>query len=433
MTSIYIESLDQEGRGVGHAGGKVIFVEGALMGEHVTYRAYRHKPTFEIGEADAILGKESFMRVAPRCPHFGVCGGCTLQHMEPGAQVAAKQRVLEENLARIGKVKPELILPALKGPAWGYRYRARLAARWVGKKGSVLVGFHERRSSYIADIETCLVLPPRIGALIRPLRELASALSIPDRLPQVEVAIGDEAAVLVFRILEPLTAEDEEALRGFADRHGIQIFLQPKGPDSAYRFHPEEALELCYSLPEFGITFPFQPTEFTQVNLPMNRVLVRRAVGLLDPRPGERIADLFCGLGNFTLPIARRGAQVVGFEGSAALVARARENARRNGLAHSASFVEANLFQATQEWLASQGRFDKILIDPPRDGAVEAVKSLGQGAPGRIVYVSCNSATLARDAGVLVHVKGYRLMAVGVVNMFPHTAHVESVALFGLP
>lgn len=433
MTSIYIESLDQEGRGVGHADGKVVFVEGALPGERVTYRTHHRKPTFEIGEAGAILGRESFMRVAPHCPHFGVCGGCSLQHMEPGAQVAAKQRVLEENLARIGKVAPELMLPAIKGPAWGYRYRARLSARWVEKKGGALVGFHERRSSYIADMETCLVLPPRIGALIRPLRQLAGALSISERMPQVEVAIGDEVAVLVFRILAPLTAGDEAALREFADRHGIQIFLQPKGPDSAYRFHPEKAPELCYSLPEFGVTFPFQPTEFTQVNLPMNRVLVRRAVALLEPRPGERIADLFCGLGNFTLPIATRGAQVVGFEGSAALLARARENALRNGLAERASFVEADLFSVTEEWWAGQGRFDKMLIDPPRTGAVDAVKSLGDDAPGRIVYMSCSPATLARDAGLLVHVKGYRLKAAGIINMFPHTAHVESVALFERP
>ncbi|MBI2311206.1 MAG: 23S rRNA (uracil(1939)-C(5))-methyltransferase RlmD [Betaproteobacteria bacterium] len=427
--TVRIESLDQEGRGVGRVGGKVVFVEGALPGETVTYRAYRRKPTFEMGEAESVA-RESAMRVVPCCPHFGTCGGCSLQHLEAGAQVAAKQRVLEENLARIGKVQPEVILAPIRGPSWGYRYRARLSSRWVEKKGGVLVGFHERRSSYIADMETCLVLPPRIGALIRPLRNLVGSLSRPDRMPQIEVAIGGYADVLVFRILEPLTGQDEEALRAFADAHGVQIYLQPHGPDSAYRFHPVQGPELSYSIPEFDVILPFKPTEFTQVNLAMNRVLVRRAVGLLDPRPGEWVADLFCGLGNFTLPIARRGANVVGFEGSAALVARARENAVRNGLAERTAFVEANLFAATGDWLAGQGRFDKILFDPPRDGAVEAVKALGAEGPWRIVYVSCNPATLARDAGVLVHVKGYRLKAAGIVNMFPHTAHVESVALF---
>ncbi len=429
MTAIHIESLDQEGRGVGRAGGKVVFVEGALPGETVTYRAYRRKPTFETGEAETIRG-ESFMRVAPRCPHFGACGGCTLQHMEPGAQVAAKQRVLEESLVRIGKVEPDLILPAVHGPAWGYRRRARLSVRRVEKKGGVLVGFHERRSSYVADMETCLVLPLHIAALIKPLRELVGSLSISDRLPQVEVAVGDAADALVLRILQPLTPKDEDAIRAFASRHGIQIFLQPGGPDTARRFHPADGPELYYALPEFDVTLPFKPTEFTQVNLQMNRVLVHQAVRLLDPCPGERVADLFCGLGNFTLPIARRGASVVGFEGSQALVSRARENAERNGLARNTSFVEANLFEATQEWMQSQGRFDKILIDPPRNGAMAAVKSLGGDAPRRIVYVSCNPATLARDAGVLVHVKGYALKAAGIVNMFPHTAHVESVALF---
>lgn len=429
MTAIHIESLDQEGRGVGRAGGKVVFVEGALPGETVTYRAYRRKPAFEMGEVETIRG-ESFMRVAPRCPHFGVCGGCTLQHMEPGAQVAAKQRVLEESLARLGKVEPDLLLSAIRGPAWGYRYRARLSVRRVEKKGGVLVGFHERRSSYVADMGTCLVLPPRIAALIRPLRELVGSLSISDRLPQIEVAVGDAADALVLRILQPPTLKDEDAIRAFAGRYGVQMFLQPGGPDTARRFYPADGPELYYALPEFDVTLPFKPTEFTQVNPQMNRVLVRAVIRLLDPRPGERIADLFCGLGNFTLPIARRGAGVVGFEGSQALVARARENAERNGLGERTAFVEANLFEATQEWMQSQGRFDKILIDPPRDGAVAAVKSLGADAPRRIVYVSCNPATLARDAGVLVHVKGYALKAAGVVNMFPHTAHVESVALF---
>jgi 23S rRNA (uracil1939-C5)-methyltransferase len=302
--------------------------------------------------------------------------------------------------------------------------------RHVEKKGGVLVGFHEKRSSFIADMHTCPILPARTSALIDPLREAISRLSIRDRLPQVEIALGEKVDVLCLRILEPLTGEDEALLREFADRHGVQLFFQTKGPETARPFHPLDAPLLSYSLPEFDVTMPFHPTEFTQVNPFINRVLLRRAVALLDPRPGERIGDLFCGLGNFSLPIARRGAHVVGVEGSAALVRRAEENAALNGLAHRAEFHVANLFEVGEPELAAMGRFDKLLIDPPRDGAVEVVKALGAGAPGRIVYVSCNPATLARDAAVLVHTQGYRLKAAGVVNMFPHTAHVESVALF---
>ncbi|MEW5942368.1 MAG: 23S rRNA (uracil(1939)-C(5))-methyltransferase RlmD [Pseudomonadota bacterium] len=424
-----IESLDHEGRGVTHVEGKVIFVEGALPGETVTYSAYKKKPSFEQATATHIL-KPSFMRVAPRCPHFGVCGGCSMQHLEAGAQVAAKQRVLEDNLWHIGKVRADTILPAIHGPTWGYRHRARLSVRHVAKKGGMLVGFHEKRSSFIADMKSCAILPPRISALLVPLRELTGQLSIRERLPQIEVALGDNVDALVLRILDPLNAEDEALLKAFADRHGIQFFLQPKGPDSAYPFHPLDAPELNYALPEFDVVMPFSPTEFTQVNPAINRVLVRRALGLLEPRPGERIADLFCGLGNFTLPIARRGAEVVGVEGSEALVRRARENAARNGLSERTEFHVANLFEATEESLARLGKLDKMLIDPPRDGAVEVVKNLGADAPRRIVYVSCNPSTLARDAAVLAHAQGYRLKAAGVINMFPHTAHVESIALF---
>ena len=427
--SVYIESLDHEGRGVTHVEGKVVFIEGALPGEWVEYRTLRRKPTYELGEVTRVE-KPSFMRVVPRCPHFGICGGCLLQHMEASAQVAAKQRVLEENLARIGKVEVEEILPAVHGPAWGYRHRARLSVRLVPRKGGVLVGFHERRSSFIADMHRCEILPPRISALIDPLRELIGALSIRDRLPQVEVAVGEAVVVLVLRILEPLTADDEIRLRDFADRYGIQWWLQPKGPDSVYPFYPLEAPPLAYTLPEFGLTLPFSPTEFTQVNFAINRVLVRRALRLMDPQPGEKIADLFCGLGNFSLPMARRGAQVLGVEGNPALVVRAGANARANRLEGTVHFVAADLFAVTEAALKELGSFDKMLIDPPRDGAIEVVKALGPGAPWRIVYVSCSPATLARDAAVLCHEKGYRLKAAGVVNMFPHTGHVESIALF---
>ena len=428
---VLIESLDQEGRGVAHAEGKVIFVEGALPGEVVTYNAYRKKPSFELAQVDQIL-KSAFSRVAPECHYFGLCGGCSMQHMDARTQVAAKQRVLEDNLKHIGKVAPELILPAVYGSSWGYRYRARLSVRYVAKKGGVLVGFHEKRSSFIADMQTCRIMPPRISALIMPLRKLAETLSIRERLPQIEVSLGEDVDVLVLRILEPLTAQDEALLEVFADQHQVQLFLQTGGPQTAYPFYPKDAPELSYTLPEFDVTIPFHPTEFTQVNPAVNRILVRRALNLLDPRAGERIADLFCGLGNFTLPIARRGAQVAGYEGSAALVSRARQNSQRNGLGEGTRFTETNLFEIDESWMREQGDFDKMLIDPPREGAIAVVTALEkqQSKPWRIVYVSCNPATLARDAGVLVRRNGYALKAAGVINMFPHTAHVESITLF---
>lgn len=429
MNIANIESLDHEGRGVAHVEGKVIFIEGALPGEQVAYTSFRRKPSFENARADAIL-KASSQRVTPHCPHFGICGGCSMQHLDPLAQTAAKQRVLEDAFWHIARLKPESILPPIVGPAWGYRRRARLTVRKVEKKGGVLVGFHEKRSSYVAVMDSCAVLPAPISALLLPLRELVGGLSIPDRLPQIEVAAGDTPTALVLRILGPLTAADEQKLRDFADTHGVHIYLQTGGPDTATIFHPPGADWPAYRLPDFDVTLRFRPTDFTQVNHDLNRVLVRRALGLLQVRPGERIADMFCGLGNFTLPLARSGAQVVGVEGSAPLIARAKDNAAANGLAERIDYHVANLFTVTPEQLAGWGRFDKMLIDPPREGAVELVKSFGPEAPRRIVYVSCNPATLARDAAVLVHEQGYRLVAAGIANMFPHTSHVESIALF---
>ncbi len=432
-TPITIESLDHEGRGVGRQEGKTIFIDGALTGELVHYASFRRKPNFEQAQTTRIL-KSSPFRAAPVCRWFGTCGGCSHQHLDESAQVAAKQRVLEDCFAHIGKVTPESILPPIHGQTWGYRTRARLSVRNVPKKGGVLVGFHERRSSYVADMDSCEVLPARISALLPRLRHLVEQLSIRDRLPQIEVACGEAVDVLVLRVLEPPTPEDEVKLRIFADTHHVQFWLQPKGPDSAHPFYPVEAPELAYSLPEFDLVMPFRPTEFTQVNHGINRMLIRRAMRLLDPGPGERIADFFCGLGNFSLPIARRGANVVGIEGSKGLVERAWENAARNGLGPRTEFRVADLFQMTPEVYAELGHFDKLLIDPPRDGAIELVKSLPEaGVPGRIVYVSCSPATLARDAAVLVHQKGFRLVSAGVANMFPHTAHVESVALFLRP
>ncbi|MFP5418641.1 MAG: 23S rRNA (uracil(1939)-C(5))-methyltransferase RlmD [Gammaproteobacteria bacterium] len=427
--TVDILSLDHEGHGVARIDGKVTFVDGALAGERAEIAIYRKHAKYNSANALNIL-KASAQRTDPRCPHFGRCGGCSMQHLEASAQVAAKQRVLEDNLARIGKIKPDVMLAALHGPSWAYRTRARLSARWVDKKGGGLVGFREKRSSYIADMSSCEVLTPDVSALIQPLRALINELSNADRIPQIEVAVGEHVTVLVFRLLEPWTEDDAARVRAFAEAHRVQVWEQRKGPDTARPFWPEVAPELSYSLPEFGLVMPFRPTEFTQVNTAINRALVSRALRLLDPRPGERIADLFCGLGNFTLPIATRGADVLGIEGSVELVARARENARRNGLPN-ARFEVDNLFEMTPEKFAALGHFDKLLIDPPRSGAIEVVKALPDaGAPQRIVYVSCDPATLARDAEVLVHVKGYRLAAAGVANMFPHTAHVESIALF---
>ncbi|WP_374538479.1 23S rRNA (uracil(1939)-C(5))-methyltransferase RlmD [Chitinimonas taiwanensis] len=425
-----VESLDYEGHGVAHVDGKTIFLDGALPFETVEYSSYRKKPTFENAQVTAVL-TESFMRTKPKCVHFGVCGGCSLQHAEAGAQVAAKQRVMEENLARIGEVKPETLLTPIYGPTWGYRHRARLSARFVAKKGTVLVGFHEKRSSFIADMRSCEILPKKISDLLVPLRELVMQLSIRERMPQIELALGEHVDVLVLRIMDPISPADEDLLKAFADQHTVQFWLQPKGPDTAYPFYPLDAPQLSYSLPEFGIVMPYKPTEFTQVNPHINRVLVGRAIRLLDPQPGERIADLFCGLGNFTLPIARRGATVVGIEGSQQLVERAIENAGKNGLADKTEFSVANLFEMTPEIMAGLGHFDRMLIDPPRDGAMEVCKSIDpEHGPKRIVYVSCNPATLARDANVLVNVKGYKMKTAGVVNMFPHTGHVESMAWF---
>ena len=431
--AVTIGSLDQEGRGIARVDGKAVFVEGALPGEVVTITTLKRKPTYEIARAEVIL-KRSAARVEPRCPHFGVCGGCTLQHFDATAQIAAKQRTLEDALWHIGRVRPEQMLPPIHGPAWEYRHRARLSVRHVAKKGGVLIGFHERKSSYVADMTSCAVLPRRISALLPSLRALVGSLSVRDRLPQIELAVGDgtdAAHVLVLRILEPLAAYDEAALAAFANAHGVQFYLQPGGPGTASPLHPG-GLRLAYTLPEFDLVFPYSPTEFTQVNPAINRVLVRRALALLDPRPGERIADFFCGIGNFTLPIARRGAEAIGVEGSSALVRRAEENAAVNQLTACATFRVMNLFDATPEGIETMGPLDKILIDPPREGAIALVKALpGDGAPRRIVYVSCSPATLARDAAVLVHDHGYALAAAGVVNMFPHTAHVESIAVFG--
>jgi 23S rRNA (uracil1939-C5)-methyltransferase len=435
-----VESLDIEAQGVAHnAQGKVVFIDGALPGEEVTVHVNRRKNQWEQATPVA-WRRHSSQRVTPLCPHYGTCGGCKMQHLHVSAQVAIKQRALEDSLWHIGKVRAEQWLRPIEGPAWGYRFRGRLSVRYVAKKAKVLVGFHERKSSYVADMERCEIMPPGLSALLLPLRELIASMAERDRLPQIEFALGDSVTALVLRHLEPLGAADLERLRAFGAAHRVQWWLQPKGPDSAHRLTDGDA-PLSYALPEFGIEISFLPTDFTQVNSQINRVLVERAIRLLDLRSHERAIDWFCGLGNFTLPIATLAREVLGIEGSAALVQRARDNAVRNRLQERARFDARNLFEMSGADLVAFGQADKWLVDPPREGAFALVKALadlsespegaGTGAmPRRIVYVSCNPATLARDAGLLVHRAGYRCMAAGAVNMFPHTAHVESIAVF---
>jgi len=437
-----VESLDIEAQGVAHnAAGKVVFIEGALAGEEVQVQVGRRKNNWEQATMTA-LRRESAQRVRPACPHFGLhagaCGGCKMQHLHPAAQVAVKQRTLEDNLWHLAKVRPERILRPIEGPAWGYRDRARLSVRYVAKKGTVLVGFHERKSRYVADMTSCAVLPPRVSALLLPLRALIGGMDQRERLPQIEVAVGDSVTALVLRHLEPLSDADRARLRAFAATHEVQWWLQPQGPDSVHRLD-ECGAELAYALPEFGITMPFKPTDFTQVNQHINGVLVSRALRLLDARAHERVIDWFCGLGNFTLAIATQAREVLGIEGSETLVERSRANAARNALSDKTRFAARNLFELPAQDLMNYGMADKWLVDPPREGAFALAKALAElhaaapaewQAPSRIVYVSCNPATLARDAGLFVHQAGYRCVAAGAVNMFPHTAHVESIAVF---
>jgi 23S rRNA (uracil1939-C5)-methyltransferase len=443
-TFIDIKSLDMEARGVGHLAnedgtqGKVIFVEDALPGERVSFETLRKKKNWESGRM-LTLRRASSMRVTPACEHFGHCGGCSMQHLEPSAQVAMKQRVLEDNLWHIGKVKAENIMRPLQGPTWGYRYRARLSVRYVARKEKVLVGFHEKHSAYVADITDCKILPPHVARLLLPLRALIEALSIYDQVPQIEVAVGEQVTALVLRIMAPLSAADATLVKAFADQWDIQWWLQSKGPETVQPYYPLDK-DLFYTLPEFGIRMPFKPTDFTQVNHQINRVLVSKALRLLDAQPHERVADLFCGLGNFTLPLATRAREVVGIEGSATLTTRALENAKANGVAANTTFYTRNLFEVTRDDLLALGKFDRMLVDPPRDGAVALAQALADLReshpdllPRRIVYVSCSPSTLARDAGILVHQAGYVMRRAGVANMFPHTSHVESIGVFELP
>ncbi len=457
---VAIESLAHDGRGIARVEGKTVFVHGALAGERVRLRLTRRLRRHDEAVVSEVL-EPSAQRVEPRCAHFGVCGGCALQHMDPAAQIENKQAILTDVLQRLGGLAPARWLPPLAGEGveahWGYRRKARLGVRWVAKKGRVLVGFRERGSSFIADVRRCEVLHPSVGERLEDLARLIEGLSIRERLPQIEVAQGDGPVVLVFRVLDPPSAADCERLLGFAAETGFHLYLQEGGVESI-RPLPDQGIELGYSLPNQGLTFGFEPTDFTQVNLELNRRMIDQALALLDPQPDERVLDLFCGLGNFTLPIAQRAREVVGVEGDAGLVARAEANAVRNGV-ENARFYSADLYAqggaqsgaqagaqgsvqvgapsrqrpaasplAGAPWLDQP--FDKALLDPPRSGALEVLDGLAGSGVKRILYVSCYPATLARDAAKLVGELGFRLEAAGAMDMFPHTAHLEAMALF---
>lgn len=423
--SVRIDDLTHEGQGVARRDGKAVFVDGALPGEEVrcvyTARRSRHDQarTVEILQAAP-------ERVEPRCAHFGVCGGCALQHLQAEGQLAVKQRWLLNSLTHIGKVEPAQVLEPLTGPLWGYRRRARLGVKYVAQKGRVLVGFRERHSPYIADLRRCEVLDTRVGGLLEELAALIGGLSIRDRLPQIEVAGGDTQIGLNFRVLSPPTEADLAQLRAFGEQHGFILYLQPGGPDSVRSLGEGGALR--YRLAEFDLNLEFQPWQFIQVNAAMNQQLVRRASQWLDAQPDSRVLDLFCGLGNFTLALARRAGCVVGVEGDASLVEWAKRNAALNGVAN-VQFHAADLAGdlTGQQWMS--GGYDRVLLDPPRSGALEMIAPIAALGAQRVVYVSCHPATLARDVGELVHRFGYRLEYAGVLDLFPHTAHVESMAV----
>ena len=422
-----IESLDHEGRGVAHVGGKAVFVDGALAGESVRFRRTRRQRRYDEAVVVEVL-RAAPERVTPRCRHFGICGGCSLQHLEHAAQVAAKGRIVAEALERIGGVAPERWLPPLAGPAWSYRRRARLGCKFVDKKGKALVGFRERGSPLLADLEVCEVLAAPVGSLVAALAALAGSLDIRRRVAQIEVAIGDNGTALVLRALEDPTEPDLARLREFEARHGIALYLQRGGLDTVTPLTPP-ASALRYELDGLPAGIEFAPTDFIQVNGELNRLMVARAMELLDPKPTDRALDLFCGLGNFSLPLARRTAAVAGVEGDAALVARARANAARNGIENTA-FHAADLAGASPAGDWSRAHYDIVLLDPPRAGAREILPIAVASRPRRIVYVSCHPGSFARDAGILRGQLGYRLAAAGVMDMFPHTSHVETIALF---
>ena len=423
-----IIDLSHEGRGIAHIDGKATFIDDALPGERVEWRRMKRSRNFDEGRLERVLDA-SPDRVEPQCVHFGVCGGCVLQHLSADKQLAFKEQQLFDSLERIGRVTPAERLPALRADTWHYRRRARLAARWVPKKERAVVGFRERSTSFITDLTTCEVITEAVAKLITPLSALVTAMSIRDRVPQIEVAHADNAIALVVRVLKPLTEDDRTLLGDFARTHNVQLYLQPGGYDTVELFAGEPT-ELTYQLAQFGVTIRFEPTDFVQINGRLNELMVARAIELLRPEAQENVLDLYCGLGNFSLPLARHARSVVGVEGEGGLVERARQNAARNGIAN-AEFFAANLTAEdlrVSHW--AQRKYDKVLLDPPRAGAREVLPVIDACGARRVAYVSCHPGTLARDAGLLVHEHGFNLIAAGVMDMFPHTAHVESIAVF---
>jgi 23S rRNA (uracil1939-C5)-methyltransferase len=422
-----IDSAGHDGRGVARIDGKTTFVHGALPGESVKFRYLNRRRSHDEGQVVSVI-QASEDRVQARCAHYGLCGGCSLQHVEPSAQIRAKQAVLMDSFRELGKVAPETLLPPIINDSpWGYRRKARLGVKDVARKGRVLVGFRERGSSLVADLEKCHVLHPRVGELLPELSALIESLSISNRVPQIEMAMDDERCVLILRILDPLSIDDEGLLNDFQSVHPVVFYLQTGGPDTVRPLSVE--VDLSYSLPAYDLTLGFLPSDFTQVNTDINRKMIERAIHLLDLRSSDRVLDLFCGIGNFTLPIARNCDITVGVEGDAGLVARARANAERNGVLN-AEFFDADLYGELEAESWMRRNFDKALLDPPRSGALQVLPLLPRFGIKRIVYVSCFPGTLARDAGELVSKHGYRLVSAGVMDMFPHTTHVESIALF---
>ncbi|MDT8404878.1 23S rRNA (uracil(1939)-C(5))-methyltransferase RlmD [Sulfuriflexus sp.] len=419
-----IESLSHEGRGVAHLDGKAVFIDNALPGEEVRFVYTSQRKAFDQGRAVDII-TPSPDRVEPACPHFLVCGGCSLQHMSAPAQVAHKQAVLLEQFHHVARLEIEDVLPPLTAEQWGYRRKARLGVRFVVKKDKLLIGFRERSSAFLTDMNSCVVLHESVGQHIEDLQALVRSLDAYQHIAQIEVAVGDDLTALVFRNLEELSTDDQAKLIDFAKAFDVQVWLQSKGPDSAMPLWPTGS-RLYYALPEYDVELDFLPTDFTQVNYAMNHQMVARAIELLELQPEHNVLDLFCGIGNFSLPLSRKARKVTGIEGSAALVARARENAERNNVTN-VDYIAADL---TEYMPAADEPVDRLLLDPPRSGALEVVARMKELNPQRIVYVSCNIATLARDAGELVANQGYKLVSAGIMDMFPHTAHVESIAVF---
>mgnify|MGYP001086836526 CR=1 FL=1 len=425
---VLIEGLSHEGRGIAHNDGRVLFIQGALPGETVSAKIHKRRRQQDEGQATHVE-QPAADRVEPPCSYAGVCGGCSLQHMSVEAQLKHKADSLSELLTRVGRITPQRWLPPLSGPTTGYRRRARLGAKFVPRKGDrVLVGFRERFSPFIADIDHCEVLDRRVGERLSDLSELIRSLDIPDRIAQIEVAAGDDAVGLVLRNLRPLSDADRAKLVAFGELHGFRVFEQP-GNEQTVAPIGHTATRLHYALPEFDLRFAFAPTDFTQINASINRQMVHQAVELLALEPTHRVLDLFCGLGNFTLPIARQAGTVIGIEGAESLVERGRENAQLNGI-HNVEFLAADLTRVDAGGIPSLNGIDRVLLDPPRSGAIEVLPTIAALGAERIVYVSCGPATFARDAGELVHTHGYELEAVGVMDMFPHTSHAETMGVF---